>query len=596
MAGTVSPRDWSAEALFLLDVLHSRDWRVPRTVFGDAGLLAITVCYSAQRRWRCSPDEGSGIGLVALVPLIFGRELLLWLCVAWVLRLRGSLRTTSVPIRVQSLLQRSADCKGASGRYWHCCLAAARSCQGVPQSALSVPEWCLVRVRIHASRRLDRGTRMQGLMPAAMAPFSRLGLRAEVMYLVFSLEDRGVQEDKMPLRSWYKSESLAAPLPLHSNRYHGRLQDSRHSLELRHYHCPEAPMHQLCRMGSACAFDWQGNRRCHKKKKKTGLSEARSDETVVNGTTLGLIATTPPNSGEWSSATTLAENSAEVVKQSIFGSGPSNTPSTAAIPDATKPREDGLGYDSPDPSTAGTPEIEVEPTAATLPVEEEAIHFRNRKVPRTVSLEMLAKMTVLVDYYGCDEAVDLWVDMWVADVLKTIPVPTTYCRDLILYILISWSCGLDVVFKRMTSVAIQQATEPLRSLGLPIPAWIVDEIDRRRYQAIKAIISALATQLDNYRSAAYVCPTRTKDSFRCGSILFGALTKEMDSARLHSPPLRMPFYGRSVDALCLTVLAMKSATWWHGDGNSHRCNISIAMNSTVNGALAGAGGLEWREK
>lgn len=99
-------------------------------------------------------------------------------------------------------------------------------------------------------------------------------------------------------------------------------------------------------------------------------------------------------------------------------------------------------------------------------------HLRNNKVPRTLTLETLAKFAVLADYYECGESVDLFVDMWAADLRIKLPIPTTYCRDLILWIWISWAFKLSDLFKQATAVAITKSAEPVRNLGLPIPAWV----------------------------------------------------------------------------------------------------------------------------
>jgi hypothetical protein len=100
-------------------------------------------------------------------------------------------------------------------------------------------------------------------------------------------------------------------------------------------------------------------------------------------------------------------------------------------------------------------------------------HLRNNRVPRVITLEMLAKFAVLADYYECSESVDLFVNIWLADLRVRTPIPTTYCRDLILWLWISWIFKLPELFKQVTAVAIVQSPEPFRNLGLPIPAWII---------------------------------------------------------------------------------------------------------------------------
>jgi hypothetical protein len=109
-------------------------------------------------------------------------------------------------------------------------------------------------------------------------------------------------------------------------------------------------------------------------------------------------------------------------------------------------------------------------------------------------------------------------------------------------------------------------------------------------------MSELHKQLDVYRSATYSCPISTSYSFRCGCMLLGALTKEMDSAKFLSPRPRIPFFGQSLDAICDKVRLMESEIWFHSTYNQHGCNISTALNSIVDLAVADIGGLEFREK
>ena len=100
------------------------------------------------------------------------------------------------------------------------------------------------------------------------------------------------------------------------------------------------------------------------------------------------------------------------------------------------------------------------------------LHHRNRKVPRTVTLETLAKIAVVVDYYECNESLDLFITIWTTDLQSKAYVPKTYCRDLILWMWVSWIFDMPERFKKATLGAVMQCTEQCRNLGLPIPYWI----------------------------------------------------------------------------------------------------------------------------
>ena len=99
------------------------------------------------------------------------------------------------------------------------------------------------------------------------------------------------------------------------------------------------------------------------------------------------------------------------------------------------------------------------------------IHGHTRKVPRSVSLEILAKFAVLVDYYECFEAVEVFTDMWINELKEDLP--KTYSRDLILWIWISWVFRQAEQFTATTGIALKQSRGPIQTLGLPIPERIV---------------------------------------------------------------------------------------------------------------------------
>ena len=99
------------------------------------------------------------------------------------------------------------------------------------------------------------------------------------------------------------------------------------------------------------------------------------------------------------------------------------------------------------------------------------IHGRNNHVPKTVSLEMLCKISVMVDYYHVHEAVRFPILLWV-DALRP-SVPNTYSRDLIIWLCVSWIFQDDEMFKLATGVAIRESTESVSALELPIAEAVI---------------------------------------------------------------------------------------------------------------------------
>lgn len=96
------------------------------------------------------------------------------------------------------------------------------------------------------------------------------------------------------------------------------------------------------------------------------------------------------------------------------------------------------------------------------------LHLRNGQVPRTVSLEMLAKIAVLIDFYDCAEALESFTERWIEHLQVAAPVPSYFCRDLMLWMCIAWVLRLPQEFVQTTTVAIRRDDQELPTLGLPI--------------------------------------------------------------------------------------------------------------------------------
>ena len=106
------------------------------------------------------------------------------------------------------------------------------------------------------------------------------------------------------------------------------------------------------------------------------------------------------------------------------------------------------------------------------------LHLRFRQVPKSLSLELLAKVAMLVDYYRCWEAFDLIADLWITDLRKEHKIPQTYSRESMLWMLVSWVFKLDEVFSSTTKNALLQNDEPsVRDMALGIPPVIIRTSD-----------------------------------------------------------------------------------------------------------------------
>ncbi|KAK2602753.1 hypothetical protein N8I77_009260 [Diaporthe amygdali] len=201
------------------------------------------------------------------------------------------------------------------------------------------------------------------------------------------------------------------------------------------------------------------------------------------------------------------------------------------------------------------------------------IHGNSQKVPRSISLELLAKIAVLVDYYKCHDVVRFFSDTWIETLRNEGGVTQEYCRDFVLWLFVSHVFAQPETFRNLTFVAVQQTRGPLRMLGLPMPDSIsssssilpvypdislttsTDEIERRRQDGVQSILSSFHDLLE------YFC-TRDCCSFECSSILLGSLYKEMIAKGILSPRPAPPFLGISIKEMSLLAREMRSPDWY----------------------------------
>ena len=94
------------------------------------------------------------------------------------------------------------------------------------------------------------------------------------------------------------------------------------------------------------------------------------------------------------------------------------------------------------------------------------IHGRNRKVPRSIDLETLAKVAVVTDYLQCHEAMEIFSTLWIGHLESSIP--HMYCRELMFWIMMSSIFQLPDVFTSTTRTAILHSNDVVTSIGLPI--------------------------------------------------------------------------------------------------------------------------------
>ncbi|BCS29569.1 uncharacterized protein APUU_71139S [Aspergillus puulaauensis] len=98
------------------------------------------------------------------------------------------------------------------------------------------------------------------------------------------------------------------------------------------------------------------------------------------------------------------------------------------------------------------------------------IHGRTRQVPRVVSKEMLIEIAVLVDYFECYKAVEVFFDMWITAIEPHPEERVVEMRD---WVFISWVFSKKTIFEQTTLAVIRRYPTVIPAQGLPLPARIL---------------------------------------------------------------------------------------------------------------------------
>ncbi|KAI1025193.1 hypothetical protein LB505_009464 [Fusarium chuoi] len=200
------------------------------------------------------------------------------------------------------------------------------------------------------------------------------------------------------------------------------------------------------------------------------------------------------------------------------------------------------------------------------------MHGYNRDVPKSLSLEMLVKVAMIVNYYDCLESIEPYTDIWLEGLRSE--VPTVYGRDCILCLFISWVFSEPTMFQSMTELALRHSQRLIETEDFPIPADILEEIDIARQSALAEIFSAIYELFDRLQEGQ-------ECYFECSSMLLGVLTKELSKHGILYPRNAPPFDGFSIAGSKAMITGLKRPVWYGTRHHSHSCCIQDKLSMAL---------------
>lgn len=101
-----------------------------------------------------------------------------------------------------------------------------------------------------------------------------------------------------------------------------------------------------------------------------------------------------------------------------------------------------------------------------------AMHRQYSLIPKKVTLEMLAKIAVISNYYDCKYVLYIITDIWFSSLDQNI----TSSRDLVLWLWVSWFFKHPTQFKEASSTALSWSEGSIDVRGLPGPNQVIGKI------------------------------------------------------------------------------------------------------------------------
>lgn len=100
-----------------------------------------------------------------------------------------------------------------------------------------------------------------------------------------------------------------------------------------------------------------------------------------------------------------------------------------------------------------------------------AIHCQYNLIPKKVTLEMLAQIAAIADYYDCKDVLYIMTDIWIGSLEEGIP--SKFSRDLILWVWVSWFFQRPYAFTTSTATAMSWSDRLINGQGFPIPDKVI---------------------------------------------------------------------------------------------------------------------------
>ncbi|KAK3319410.1 hypothetical protein B0H66DRAFT_268385 [Apodospora peruviana] len=187
------------------------------------------------------------------------------------------------------------------------------------------------------------------------------------------------------------------------------------------------------------------------------------------------------------------------------------------------------------------------------------LHGHCHQVPCKVSLELLGKLALIVDYYHIKEPFPFIYKEWISHVKTRLPVPNDLGRTLDLFMWVSFVLDDPVTFSQVTRVAILKGKEGWKpSENIPILQCVIDKINQKRRNAMGSIATELHRPRTRYSEECAGC------NFACSVMQLGLLIRSLHQIKFwdhRTDSSESPFGNNSLIEVIKILAEMVMPVW-----------------------------------
>ncbi|KAF5649221.1 hypothetical protein F25303_4758 [Fusarium sp. NRRL 25303] len=184
--------------------------------------------------------------------------------------------------------------------------------------------------------------------------------------------------------------------------------------------------------------------------------------------------------------------------------------------------------------------------AFALAIVLDCIHGRHFEIPTKISPGLLTRISTIVDYYQCREAVQVHYRTWTDHSFCKLPEEHEGQMN-VMWLFVSWVFHDENRFRKMSDMFLRRSvgTSQFETHELPV-SGILDKLHGIRKDLFKKTLEALdALQED----LTYEWGCKEEEDSNCSAILLGILIRERQLMEFDYGPLVAPFNENALDVI-----------------------------------------------